>query len=238
VPIVAITCDHETINDRRGIPAPRYVSPQAYADAVLSAGGDPVFLPYTPEDRVSRVLDFADALVLSGGDFDVPPDYYGEEPHPKLGRIVRARSDFERALLLGALRRDTPVLAVCGGMQLLNALRGGTLVQDLSLRPNTQVHEQPNNRAEPSHPVTVKEGSRLAQLTGKDQLEVNSTHHQVLGHVAPDLKASAVAPDGVVEAIEDPGRRFVLGIQWHPELLGTPVQLRLYEGLVDAASRR
>ena len=234
-PRIGITCDFETILDRRGDPLPRYLAPASYVEAVVNAGGLPVLVPHVTPERAEAYLDLLDGIVIAGGAFDVPPAYYGQEPRAGLGRLVEARSAFERQLITHALGRDVPLLGVCGGMQLLNVTLGGTLHQDLAERPGTGVHMQLHDRRQPSHGVTVSPGSLLARLTGLGSLAVNSTHHQVVAALGTRLIASAVADDGVIEAIESPHHRHVLGVQWHPEALAGGEHAALYRWLVDRA---
>jgi putative glutamine amidotransferase len=236
-PRIGITCDFETITDRRGAPSPRFLVPAAYVTAVAKAGGDPILLPHVGADRAEAYVDLLDGVVIAGGDFDIPPAYYGEEARPKLGKLLEERSDFERAVLTLALQHDLPVLGVCGGMQLLNVVMGGTLYQDLSERDGTGVHVQPHDKREPAHPVVVEAGSLLAKLTGKNAITANSTHHQIVNRIGKGLVASGIADDGVVEAIESSTYRYALGVQWHPEVLAAPEHAALYRGLIDAARR-
>ncbi len=233
-PLVGITPDVEGEGD-----ASRYVLKTAYADAVLRAGGLPLVLPFSVEVAVvDGYLDRVSGVVVTGGAFDVPPEAYGEAPREGLGALKPSRTAFETLVLQTALRRKLPILAICGGMQLLNVVLGGTLYQDLrrELR-GAKEHEQRNDRTQPSHPVEVREGSALAEVLGRGQLMVNSTHHQAVSQVAPTLRVSASSPDGVVEAIESTEHPFALGVQWHPELLlqSMPLQLGLYRALVQKA---
>jgi putative glutamine amidotransferase len=235
MPLIGISSDWEMQTDRRGAPAPRYFLAESYVRAVEAAGADAVILPHTEPARAARLLERLDGVVVSGGDLDVPPAWYGEAPSPKLGKQIPARSEFERELLLKCLARDLPVLGVCGGMQLMNVVLGGSLYQDLSDRPKTAVHVQPHDKRQPAHAVAVAAGSLLARVSGKQSLDVNSTHHQIVKELGDGVVACATAPDGVIEAIELPGRRWVLGVQWHPEALATDVQLAIYRALVSAA---
>jgi len=236
--LIGITCGSDTLVDRHGVSVIRHVLAATYAQAVAKAGGLPVLLspqaPETAEALVSRL----DGVVFSGGDFDVPPSYYGQETEPLCGRQDLARSGFERALLHVALARKVPVLGVCGGMQLLNVVCGGTLFQDRSLRPETLAHEQNHDARQPDHDVAIVAGSRLAKILSLATAKVNSTHHQMLDRVAEGLVVSARAPDGVVEGIELTGNPFALGVQWHPERLTANDQLGIYRALVEAASSR
>ncbi len=235
-PRIGISCDFETITDRRGAPSPRYVLQELYVTAVEQAGGEPWLLPHLPPERAASVLEVVDGLVLSGGDFDVPPSFYGEETRHVRG-VREARSAFERALVLAAHERDLPVLGVCGGMQILNVALGGSLYQDLCEVPGCLQHQQPHDKRRPHHPVAVTPGTLLATLVGGDRVEVNSTHHQVAKTVGPGVVACAVAPDGVIVAVVATGRRFMLGVQWHPEALQHEApHAAIYRGLVRAAS--
>ncbi|HET6344625.1 MAG TPA: gamma-glutamyl-gamma-aminobutyrate hydrolase family protein [Myxococcota bacterium] len=232
---IGITCDYETFIDRRGAPAARYVSPAPYVEAVMQAGADPWLLPNLAPERAGAYLERLDGLVLSGGDFDVPPAYYGQAPRAGLGTVLEARSASERGLLIEALRRDLPILGVCGGMQLLNVVAGGTLFQDVRERPGTAQHQQPHDKREPHHEVRLEPDSRLAAALGETTTRVNSTHHQLIDGPGPSVRVVGVAPDGVVEAIEWRQATFVVGVQWHPEVMHDPAQRRIYQALVDAA---
>ncbi len=199
--------------------------PYTYVHAVTAAGGRAVVLP--PDGADADVLDALDALVLSGG-ADVGPVLYGEQPGP----LTDSRPDRdagEITLARGALERDLPVLGVCRGMQLMAVACGGRLHQHL---PDVVGHDK--HRIAPgvygSHAVRFAEGSRIAALMG-DDTEVNSYHHQGVADPG-SLTVTGWADDGVVEAVEDPARRFMLGVQWHPEAAR---DIRLFRALVHAA---
>jgi putative glutamine amidotransferase len=234
-PVIGITPDVSVGADT---PA-RYEVKVAYAEAVLRAGGLPFIIPYSDDPTsVDAYLDRIAGLVVTGGAFDIPPQAYGEQARDGLGILKPSRTAFETALMQAALKRNVPLLGVCGGMQLLHVLLGGTLFQDLRREvPAARDHEQTNDRTQPSHPVEVKDGTQLGDLVGKGQLMVNSTHHQAAHDVPDSVVVSAVAPDGVVEAIEAKGHPFALGVQWHPELLihNVPAHLSLYRALVHKA---
>jgi len=236
-PSIGVTPDVE--DSAGGEAFSRYVLKSPYAEAVFRAGGLPLVLPLASDPgMIDAFLDRVSGLVVTGGAFDVPPEAYGESARQGLGAMKPARTRFETALLQAALRRNLPVLGVCGGMQLLNVVLGGTLFQDIQTDlPEARNHEQSHDRTQPSHPVEVKEATVLAELLGKGQLMVNSTHHQAVSRLGEGLVASAVAPDGVVEAIESSNGQFAVGVQWHPELLlqSMPLQLGVYRGLVSRA---
>ncbi|MFO0582273.1 MAG: gamma-glutamyl-gamma-aminobutyrate hydrolase family protein [Anaeromyxobacter sp.] len=217
----------------------RYELPRAYADAILAAGGLPILLPHAPE-TAGAYLALLDGLVVSGGAFDVPPDLYGEAARPELGTTRPERTAFEKDLLEAALAAGLPVLGVCGGMQLMNVVRGGTLFQDLPADTGIQGHEQPPPKDVPSHEVHVTPGTVLAGIVGAAPLRVNSTHHQAVKEPGAGVLVSGRATDGVVEAIELPDLRFALGVQWHPEATfrNDPRQAAIYGALVAAARER
>jgi len=229
-PVIGVTPDVGETTSRPGRPAlPVYELKQAYADAVLAAGGLPVVLAYTDDpSAVQEALDLCDGLVITGGAFDIPAELYGATPGARMGPLKPGRTAFEQRLLRAALAADVPVLGICGGMQLLAVEAGGTLYQDID-------HEQRHDPREPSHTAKIVPGSELAAIVGASHIEVNSTHHQAVKDPGR-AKVSAVALDQVIEAIELPGK-FALGVQWHPELIGSREHLALYRALVDRARR-
>ena len=206
---------------------PAVLLPASYADAVSMAGGEPVLLPTgsVTADVVARL----DGLVLAGG-ADVDPARYGEEPgeHTTVTRPDRDAS--ELAVLQAALDRDLPLLAICRGMQLLNVVLGGTLLQHLPALPGTEPH-QLGLGLYAERKVRTAPGTALDALIGPTAT-VNCHHHQALDRIASALTPSAWADDGVVEGVEADGRRFCLAVQWHPE---TTEDRRLFSGLVAAA---
>jgi putative glutamine amidotransferase len=210
-----------------------------YARAVEKAGGLPLLLPLSEPSRVGALLDELDGLMLTGGS-DMDPALYREAVHPTT-KGVRARDDFELALTHEALRRDLPLLAICRGQQVLNVALGGTLVQDIpSQVPGAgahRLHDVP--RWQGAHEVSVLPGTRLREILGRDQVAVNSFHHQSVKDLGRDLLLAARAADGVVEGIELPGRRFAVGVQWHPEAMWnqTPDHQELFRAFVEAARR-
>lgn len=198
-----------------------------YIRAVAEAGGAPVILPVLGDpEAIAELAGCLDGLLLAGGDFDVPPEFYGEERKPYTKKIKPDRSRSERAMLERFLESDKAVLGICGGMQLMNVAFGGTLYQDIvEERPGSLEHAQKIAKTEPSHEVVIEDGSILHGIVKSVEscagcrMEVNSTHHQAVKDLGEGLSASATAPDGVVEAVESKRRRFVVGLQWHPEML-------------------
>ncbi len=208
---------------------------QGYVEGVRLAGGRPLVLPADPHwaSEPDDVLDLLDALVVVGGN-DVAPELYGAERHPATGEAHSQRDSVEVSLLGRAIARDLPVLGICRGMQLLNVVRGGTLDQHLSDSIDVTPH-----RADDStfgmHEVLTAPGSLVARIVG-ERMTVHSHHHQGVDRVGDGLIASAHAPDGVVEAIEDPGRRFCLGVLWHPDADPAGAGAPLFTALVRASA--
>jgi putative glutamine amidotransferase len=194
---------------------------RSYAEAIEAAGGIPVYLPLIPNREYLNVLsDKLDGLMLSGSNSDIDPVFYGEEPHPKLGSIIPERDETDLILLEHAELRKKPVLAICFGMQSLNVSRGGSLIQDLESQvPECLKHEQGEVYHRPSHHIKIEPESVLAQLAGGETVRVNSSHHQAVKQTGRDLRVIARSLDGVIEAVIDTRPdRFVLGVQWHPEI--------------------
>jgi putative glutamine amidotransferase len=228
-PIVGITSYAE--NARWGVwDAPAALIPLSYVRAVEAAGGRALLVPPSTE-AVEETLDVLDALLLSGG-ADLDPASYGAEAHRETNGVRPDRDRAELALLEGALARDMPVLAVCRGSQVLNVARGGDLVQHLPEVVGHEGHKQtPGVFAE--HDVEVLPQTKLHDVVG-GRAPVKSHHHQGYGQLGEGLREAARADDGTVEAIEDPSRRFALGVLWHPE---EGEDAALFEALVEEARR-
>ena len=189
-----------------------------YMNGITAAGGIPVMLPLTDdEERIRRLFDLMQGVLLTGG-HDVDPLLYGEDPLPQCGEISRARDAMEAVIVREAMERDMPILGICRGIQFLNVFLGGTLFQDLPAQhPSETNHHQSPPYDVPVHAVSLSEGGSLARLLKKDTIRVNSYHHQAIKRLGNGLSPMAVSEDGITEAIELPGKRFVWAVQWHPE---------------------
>ena len=199
----------------------RFYLSRYYSEAVEAAGGAPLHIPLIPhEEFISAALDQLDGILLPGSDSDVDPLRYGHEPHTELGSVHPIKDETDLLVLEEAERRGMPLLAICFGMQVWNVFRGGTLIQDIrSQMPEAIMHQQGVPRERRSHRVRLLSESRLASLAKKESAVVNSHHHQAIETVGRDLIATAWTADGLVEALEDArGERFMLGVQWHPEI--------------------
>jgi putative glutamine amidotransferase len=203
-----------------------------YMRAIERAGGVPVVLPPLEAGAMATLLDRLDGVCLSGGP-DLDPAAYGARAHELLGPTEPSLDRFELELAAAADARGLPLLGVCRGAQALNVARGGTLHQHLD------GHRQSELATQPTHAVRLTQRSRAARTLRMCAAEVNSFHHQAVDQLGGNLRASAWAPDGTIEAIEDPRHPFLLGVQWHAEtLIDLPGQLALFQALVTAATWR
>jgi putative glutamine amidotransferase len=216
-----------------------------YRQAVLHVGGEVQIIDASMAAR--DVIDGIDGLLLTGGE-DIAPARYGEAPHPSVVDVDPARDEFEIALVGEARRRNLPIFAICRGIQVLNVACGGTLVQDIASEIAGALEHRwtvpPHKPYDLAHEVWVDKDTQLARLlrerlSDTDACEANSRHHQAVKKVADGFRVSATAPDGVIEAIEDPSARFCLGVQWHPENFWRTGEFRpLFEGFLEASTRR
>jgi putative glutamine amidotransferase len=212
-----------------------------YLRAIEAAGALPMVIPPLPEEAIGSLLDRLDGICLSGGP-DLDPGNYGAEPHAELGPTEPDLDRFELTVARCADAREIPILAICRGTQALNVARGGTLHQHLPDVSAEIPHRQSNPGNETSHPIDVEPGSRLAaaleddEVQVLDELDVNSFHHQAIERLGAGLKVTARAPDGTIEAIEDPARPFLIGVQWHAEtLVHRPYEAALFRHFVEFA---
>jgi putative glutamine amidotransferase len=213
-----------------------------YRQAILHVGGEPRTLELSMS--IDDALNGIDGLMLTGGG-DVAPSRYHETAHATVEEAERGRDTFEIALINAARKKQLPILAICRGIQVLNVACGGSLVQDIpSQLPGAGTHSLPVPEHQAyalAHEIWIEKDSLLSGLMRErlvdDGCEVNSRHHQAVKQVAPGFKVTATAPDGVIEAIEDPAAPFCLGVQWHPENFFRTGEFRaLFEGFVEAAS--
>jgi len=226
-PVIGVTLDSEQPGGYSKYPW--YALRRNYLDAVAAAGGLPVAVPH---DAVlaGDYLDHLDALVVTGGAFDVDPSLYGDAGRRATVTLKQNRTEAELALTVGALGRNMPVLGICGGQQLLAVALGGTLIQHIpDVVADALPHEQPNPRHEPGHTVSVVAGTLLHRIVGTGE-----THHQAVRDPGRYAVVNAVAPDGVIEGVEDTRHRFCLGVQWHPEYFIDPGDRRIFDALIAA----
>ena len=209
------------ITMRLELESDRFYLSRHYSEAVEVAGGAPVHISLIPRpDYISAVMDQLDGILLPGSNSDVDPLRYGSEPHPNLGSVHTVKDETDLLVLEEVEKRGLPLFAICFGMQILNVFRGGTLIQDIvSQVPKAIKHEQGAPRDRPSHRVDLAKTSLLSSLANDAMALVNSHHHQAIETIGRELVATARSSDDLIEAVEDPrSERFVLGVQWHPEL--------------------
>ncbi len=229
-PLIGITADFEPAE---GDTTGQATTQMSYVNAVLESGGLPVVLPpIRSEAAIADYLDRLDGLLLVGG-MDLWPSAYGEKPHPTVDSLEGKRFWFESRLIKAWLEKsDKPILGICLGCQFTNVVCGGSLVQDIpSQWQNPLTHRLPGGAA---HEVTLVEGSRLRRLFARERLAVNSNHHQAVKCTGAGLVVAARADDGIVEALERPGERFAVFVQWHPERLEEAHRRTLFGAFVEA----
>ena len=242
-PLIGVTPDFNA-GDRKewGGREPTYFLRARYVRAVEDLGGIPIVLPLVADlGARRRLLSHIDGLLLTGSGPDLAPELYGERQRYKFRVMSQRRATFELEMAQMARAADLPLLGICGGMQALNVAFGGSLYQDIDAqRPQPLRHRQSLPATQLTHAVCIAPKSLLHRIVKTKTLRVNSSHHQSVKAVAPSLTATAVAPDGVIEAIESSSQRFLLGIQWHPEFLFDRHQRhrRLFEAFLEAARRR
>ncbi|WP_271899162.1 gamma-glutamyl-gamma-aminobutyrate hydrolase family protein [Candidatus Phyllobacterium onerii] len=239
-PVIGVTLDSEYGGGYSDYPW--YALRQNYMSSLAAYGAVPLALPHLT-DHVAAYLNLCHGIVVTGGAFDVPPNMFNEEIRSDAIRLKPARTEFEAALIAGALERDIPLLGICGGEQLLAVITGGTLVQhipdeikDALQHSSTVDTENGGGRVRANHDIIVCEGTLLAQLVGTATTRANSSHHQSVKSVGTNCRINAVAPDGVIEGIEYVPARFCLGVQWHPEYLDNEFDRMILRAFVKAAA--
>ena len=217
-PLIGITPQYEIERGRAWIRS-------SYTGAIIRAGGIPVILDqYPTKETAEELLPRLDGVLFTGG-VDINPKLYGEEIDPKCGEVADVRDAFEQMLMEVVEQYDIPVFGICRGIQSMNVLSGGSL------------HQHRDNHQDVRHDVEIKAGTRLHAILGKTSINANSYHHQCVKVPAPGLIVTAHAEDGTIEAIERPGERFFVGVQWHPELLSAEEcdHHALFEAFIGAA---
>jgi len=232
-PLIGITPDVGSHPEEAGERA--YMVRCNYIDAVVRSGAMAIILPYDI-DLAAHYVAKIDGLLVTGGRFDLPPDWYGGAPASPASVIKRDRSEAERAYIKAALAIDLPVLGICNGMQLLGVMQGAPVIEHIPDEvPDAVDHMAPDTVHQPRHEIRFEPDSRLRRLVGAETAQVNSVHHQALRR-APGVQVAALAADGVIEAIEIPGHRFCVGLQWHPEYGVSPADTAIINGFVAAGA--
>ena len=236
-PRIGLSLDTGTPDEQKKV----YELNADYPNAVIRAGGMPVLLPHTHDHELRlEMIGALDALIIPGGG-DIDPALFGQKPHNKTKLVDKDRQTFDLAMLSLAEQRQLPTLGICLGCQLMNVHRRGTLHQhlpeaDLGTGVAVMQHSRPGDHTN-YHEVTVRAGTRLAEILPAGNIKANSRHHQGIAKLGHGLIASAVAPDGLVEAIEDPTLPLWLAVQWHPENLHGSLHDELFAALVRIANK-
>lgn len=214
----------------RGEDSRHYELGTGYCEKLLACGCVPIVLPFAPQEA-EALIALCDGLLISGGE-DVSPTHYGQDTLPACGAVSPARDEFELALLTAAEKRSLSVLGICRGAQILNVYHGGTLVQDIESQLSLPKPLHSPGHYNAAHTVAIRPQTRLAAIFGAGTLAVNSSHHQCVQQTR--LTVSATDDNGIAEAIELSGERFVLGVQWHPERMADE---RLFAAFADACAK-
>ena len=219
-PVIGITADVDG-DHKNHSPGVKIYLLERYFHALERAGAAPLILaPIASKAALRRLVALLDGVVLSGGDFDIHPRIYGERPIEPLGTIKAARTQFELDLAAAALATDLPLLGICGGAQAINVVLGGSLYQDIVAQlSHTGAREHSSKNTDAGHFVQVASGTRLFGIVRRSKLRVSTSHHQSVKRLGRGLVVNAVADDGVIEGIESAAHSFVIGVQWHPEVL-------------------
>ncbi|WP_032113689.1 gamma-glutamyl-gamma-aminobutyrate hydrolase family protein [Candidatus Paracaedibacter symbiosus] len=232
-PVIGISLDAEYNGGYS--PMPWYALRQNYCDVIVNAGGVPLPLGHYLElvdDYAARI----DGLLLTGGDFDIDPRLFGAKEVHETVKMKPARTNFEFAIAKKIYEQGKPILGICGGMQVLNVAFGGSLIQHIPDEVERCIaHQQPNPH-QPAHNVAIEVGTQLHAITQVESAPVNTAHHQAVKIVAPPMKASAWAEDGVIECIESLNpNHFMVGVQWHPEYKVSQADTKIIDAFLKAA---
>jgi putative glutamine amidotransferase len=234
-PLIGITTD--TGDDNSYSPYPWYALRQNYVEYISNNGGVPIILPHHPE-HAQRYAEIIDGLLITGGDFDISPNYWGGEIISDTVKLNPQRTEFEMEMAKIFLSQDKPILGICNGQQLLNVLLGGSLIQHIpDAFPDALEHSQKNPRHQAAHDATILGDTLLANIVGNNAIKVNSSHHQAVDKIADELVINAIAPDNIIEGLEHPHKRFVMGVQWHPEYVVSDADRLIVKRFIAACQK-
>lgn len=236
--IVGITLDWEDSKTYSSY-CPWYGLRDNYAKVISRAGATPIMIPYDLTS-IKEYINIIDALVISGGDYDLSPTHYDDELKSQTRTLKENRVLFETSLINAAIKKRIPILGICAGMQLMAVKIGkGKLIQDIISDGYINIcHEQKIKNIHPSkpiHSVIIDKDSYLYKILGKEKIEVNSTHHQAVKEINSDFRISAKAPDGIIEAIEHKDYPFMVGVEWHPEYEVTEDDTNIFKEFISVA---
>ncbi len=225
-PTIGITADYQE-EENCYSKYPWYALREHYTQCLEIFGCNPVILPISKD---IRNIDFLDGLLISGGDFDIDPSFYGQKINSSKIQTIPKRTNFELNLIDKFIHCQKPILGICGGCQLINVYFGGSLIQHIKTDIN---HEQPNPRNEISHEIILEKNSPLKKFNIGEREYVNSAHHQAVDQIGKNLKIDAKAPDGIIEAFHHQSHYYCFGLQWHPEFLITDFDKKIIYNFVE-----
>jgi putative glutamine amidotransferase len=235
-PVIGIVLDLAQDGEKyRYSPKPWYALRTNYSDMVEQAGGMPILLPYNSD--IGAQISIIDGLLIPGCDEDINPKFYGQDIKSSRVRTNDKRASYELSLAKEALSKNIPVFGICNGLQIINVLLGGTLIQHIPDMYKSDInHEQPYPKCVPTHDIIIEENTLLSELTEARRIKVNTTHHQAIDRLADDLVVSARAPDGIIEAVESSKHKFLVGVQWHSEYKNSDLDENLFKRFVEESS--
>lgn len=237
-PVIGIFLDTNEDSEKYSYAAlPWYALRRCYAQNVERFGGIPIMLPYNKD--IDSTLNLIDGLIIPGCDEDINPKFYGHEIKSTKVKVKDERAEYEMEFTKKALAKNIPTFGICNGLQLINVLFGGTLIQHIpDVHKSNWNHEQPPPKNTPTHPIIIEDGTILKNLSTPVEIMVNSTHHQAIETVGNGLTVSAKAPDGIIEAIESKDYKFLVGVQWHSEYLNTELDHNLFKKLIEVSGMK
>ena len=231
-PLIALTLDYETTQGYSKYPW--YAIRENYFTSIEESGGIGVGIPHNITDIISLLYKI-DGLVITGGNFDIDPNKFGETSVHQTVKLKENRTNFELLAAEIMLNQNKPVLGICGGEQLINVLYKGSLIQHIPDEIKNPIeHEQKNPRHEPGHSVRIKDNTKLHSIISTNNIMVNSAHHQAIKTPGNGLIVNALSEDGIIEGIEDPTKNFCIGVQWHPEFFIQGADIKLLKAFINA----
>ena len=231
-PLIALTLDYETTQGYSKYPW--YAIRENYFTSIEESGGIGVGIPHNMKDIISLLYKI-DGLVITGGNFDIDPNKFGETSVHQTVKLKENRTNFELLAAEIMLNQNKPVLGICGGEQLINVLYKGSLIQHIPDEIKNPIeHEQKNPRHEPGHSVRIQDNTKLHSIISTNDIMVNSAHHQAIKTPGNGLIVNALSEDGIIEGIEDPTKNFCIGVQWHPEFFIQGADIKLLKAFINA----
>lgn len=233
-PIIGITLDQQ--NDQKYSQFPYYALRENYVNSVINHGGHPILLPFVM-DAISTYVDMIDGLIITGGNFDISPSLYGDDNLHKQTHLKENRTQFEWDITLLSIKKQIPILGICGGMQLINVITGGTLIQHIPDEILNPINHEVKPYDKTAHDITIKEHTKLYNLANHNiTVQTNTSHHQSVKNTGKNIIISATSSDGVIEAIESDSYPYMVGVQWHPEYQLTNLDKNIFKDFINNCS--